>query len=90
MTGPAVFQKRPTQVQAMRWDGGNAVDLLAWGAPVTAMEAVGNGRPKLSLWVEARSSWVDVEVGEWIILNEHGFISTSPALFGHLYERVFV
>lgn len=89
MTAPLVFQKKPTQVEAMRWTGGNAVDLLAWGAPVTATEAVGNG-PKLSLWVEARSSWCDVQVGEWIICNEHGFISASPELFGHLYERVLV
>lgn len=74
----------------MRWDGENAVDLLAWGAPVTATDGVGNGHPKLSLWVEARSSWCDVQVGEWIIRNEHGFISASPELFGQLYERVLV
>lgn len=94
MTGPAVFQKRPTQVQAMRWTGDNFDDLSKWGAnntyPTPIVSPTDSKSGMLTLWVEARSSWVDVEIGEWIILNEHGFISASPALFGHLYERVFV
>lgn len=40
------------------------------------------------LWVEANTSWLPIEVGEWIIRDSRGLYPCKPDIFEQTYDAV--
>ena len=78
-------RKRPVEVEAMRWDGDNLRDLLAWGARVDL--AAWPEPNTLRVWVEPEQSWVWCPVGHYVVRGVKGeFYPVAPEVFAATYE----
>ncbi|OZC59248.1 hypothetical protein CH276_22640 [Rhodococcus sp. 06-470-2] len=96
MTGPScTFQKRPVRVQAIQWTGDNPYAVRAFTG-VHKVQPSGDhyvfttqdGVDHAKLYVAANDAWLEVEVGEWIIRDEHGYYPCKAERFIESYEPV--
>lgn len=78
------YTSRPTTITAGQWTGANLDEIKAW---------VGNDNldhwvsgTALTLWVEANTSWLPLEVGEWIIKDDLGFYPCKDSVFRAKYR----
>lgn len=86
MAGPRLIRKRPIVVEAMQWDGTNATyaELQEWTHRAVERDASGN----LSLWVEANTTFLDLELGEWILRDARGFYPCKADILAATYDVV--
>ena len=99
-----MFRKNPVVIQAHQWTGDNIAALwdnisaaFLYG-PTPAEPAVepdeeGKGCPAqparpARLYVAANDAWLDLEVGEWIIMDARGYYPCKPDIFAATYEAV--
>lgn len=84
-TPASTYISRPSSITALQWTGENLEDVKVW---------VGNDNldhwvsgTALTLWVEANTSWLPLETGEWIIKDDLGFYPCKDSMFQRKYER---
>jgi hypothetical protein len=91
---PAVFRKRPVEVQAVQWTGGNAEELMDFAG--SAFDAFEPGwrcgdDPEATAQVfdGLHSTWVLVYTGDWIIKGvRREFYPCRNDVFAETYETV--
>jgi hypothetical protein len=95
MTTISTFRKRPVEVQALRWTGGNEVEVAAFtGARFEALDEADRANcddPEATAQVfdVLHATWVLVYDGDWIIRGLKGeFYPCRDEVFTQSYERV--
>lgn len=96
--GPQRYRKRPTEIQAMFWNGRNTDLITKWCGTYrtddgerrtifTSPGAVtmGSGIPTADLWVEANKSIVMVQPNNWIARDRLGFYPIAAEVFNETY-----
>lgn len=88
LTPPAplgnTYTSRPVSITAMQWTGENLDDIKAWVGDDN-LDHWASG-VALTLWVEANTSWLPLEPGEWIVKDELGFYPCKDSIFQRKYE----
>lgn len=100
----AKFRIRPHEFEAIRFTGGNWVELTVLcgtrkddqGEEVPVFQKVGSvlvsfaalQGAKASLWSESRKTEVYVKVGDWIVHGREGFEAVDHTSFQRVYEEV--
>lgn len=84
------YRARPIEIDAFCWQGGDPVEQA--DAPVWALEALDDGRLKLSggfLFVMTLEGRMRAESGHWIVRGTEGELyPVRPTVFGRKYEPV--
>lgn len=92
MTASAKYRKRPIEVEAIQWTGGNAKDVLAFTDcafhPIDPADSLDDPEVTGDLYVAANSIHLGVETGEWIIKDARGFYPCKADVFARTYEAV--
>lgn len=97
MDEPKRFRKNPVEIEAIQWTGENEGAVKSFVGKILAGVAgeidgfaaendwyvVGT-----SLWVEANTSWLPIEIGEWIIKDSRGFYPCKDDIFQETYSSV--
>jgi hypothetical protein len=85
-TRPSTYRKRPIVIEAMQWTGDNIHDLQDW---ITAESLHGPVAAELArLYVAANDVWLNIEIGEWVLRDAHGFYPCKSDIFAATYEAV--
>ena len=91
---PALYQSKPTQVMAIRYDGtdGNVAAIREWvgleplgGAGFARYNAV-TGHAEL--WVSASDAWCQMFPGDWVVqeTDQVGFYPVNATAFANRYK----
>jgi hypothetical protein len=96
MTGPKTYLSKPSEIEALQWDGTNGAAVQAWaGADAfryveertdAALAKFGDLHPSAVLYVAANEAWLDLDWGEWVARDEHGFYPIKADVFERKYE----
>lgn len=98
---PGRYISVPTEIDAVQFNGENfaSVRELAgkkdyMGGFSWAFQPIGtylvdylNPEAKAELWVEANSSWVPIEIGEWILKDDLGCYPCKNDIFKRKYRE---
>lgn len=84
------YRHKPTTIKAIQYVGENDTGIGQWTgmAPHDPYPMFWVFEHGAMLYVQANSAWVDVEVGEWIAKDRHGFYPIKPDVFAESYEPV--
>jgi len=88
------FRKKPVEIEAMRWEGGDYECLNAFCGPHwSRADAVGETGPgdeeNVVVFNPLEKQWLNVPVGFWIIRGVKGELyPCEPAVFAATYEAV--
>lgn len=85
MDQPKLYQRKPTQLEAIQFTGENDDAIKAFGAEVKRTDIAGK---VLSLFVAANNGWLDLQVGEWIAKDDFGYYPIKDEQFKRVYEEV--
>ena len=85
MDQPKLYQRKPTQLEAIQFTGENDDAIRAFGAEVKRTDIA---EKVLSLFVAANNGWLDLQVGEWIAKDDFGFYLIKDEQFKRVYEEV--
>lgn len=93
MSAPTKFRKKPVEIEAMQFDGGNwiAVEAFASGRfhEVLPEDRLDDPDITAEVWDALHSTWVGVKDGQWIIRGVQGeFYPCDPDVFEATYEAV--
>lgn len=82
MSAAQRYRKKPVEIEAIRWTGGNFDQLEEWcGDHVACNEG---SRPRL--FIKANAVWIVLTVGEWVAKDRHGFYPIKDDVFLESYE----
>lgn len=80
--GPQAYRKKPVVIEAMRYDGRNAMAILAWVQTPEISEDFGGG-----IEIPTLEGTMRADVGDWIIRGIKGeFYPCKPDIFAATYE----
>ncbi len=86
------WRKRPVEVDAVRWTGDNAAELIAFtGTNFEPLDEPVDEDPEATAQVFDRlhSTWILVHTGDWIIRDVRGEVYPCRTdVFEATYERV--
>lgn len=85
------YRKKPVEVKAFRWDGGNWSGLTAWLDWLGYDEMHGPAMRQAddSAFIHTMEGEMEAEPGDWIIRGVEGeFYPCKPDIFDQTYERV--
>lgn len=85
------FRKRPVEVEAIRWGGGNDDELVEWTGGRFRHPIAGPGRSTAERQVfdELHATWVTVNLDDWVIRGVQGeFYPIRPDVLEATYEPV--
>ncbi len=77
------YRRLPTEIEALRWTGNNFPEVEQWCGDHAKANLL-----RLRLFVSANCAWVDLEPGEWIARDRHGFYPIKDDVFIETYEEV--
>lgn len=83
---PARYESSPQTITAHRYREENVAELASWMGQANVRY-----RPRVHLtqiWVAANESWVPLEDGEWVIVDELGFYPCKDVVFRKKYHKV--
>jgi hypothetical protein len=76
------FRKKPVVIEAIRYDGRNATEIMVWAGDAQIAERYIGG---LSIWT--LEGTMEADVGDWIIRGVKGeFYPCKPDVFEATYE----
>lgn len=76
------FRKKPVEIEAQEWTGGNAVSLLTWMGPHARQE-------DQSILISTLEGEMEASLGDWIIRGVKGeFYPCKPDIFAATYDPV--
>lgn len=74
------YQRRPTEIEAVRYDGTNAAEIIAWGASRI-------WKHREHLHIDGIHGVVYAEPGDWVLrTGEEDFYPCPDPAFRELYE----
>lgn len=90
------YRKKPVEIEAVRWDGENEMDLIAFVGPERFNALDDEDRqyaddPEWTAQVfdDLHGTWVGVYTGQWIVRGVKGeFYPCADDVFAETYERV--
>lgn len=89
------FRTRPVEVDAMRWEEDNLLEMIAWTGPAfftdRVVPATGNRNPEFTAAVYdiLHETWIAVKTGQWIVCGAKGeFYPCDDETFHWKYEEV--
>lgn len=92
MPGPALYRRRPIDMEAIQWTGDNAAELHAFAgsrfAEVPAEDRGDDPDETAQLLESTHSSWVGLLVGDWVGKVDGGFHLFSAETMAAGYDRV--
>lgn len=89
MIAPQRFRKRPTEVEAMQWDGTNDAEIRMWGADFWPIEPEDRAEdPDHTGQLATYSHYVGVPEGTWIVKDDNSFHPCFPDVFAATYEAM--
>lgn len=80
------FEKLPSHIEAVQWDGTNSQELIDW---TSGFQDLIEGQ-FASLYVAANEAWLQISVGTWIAKDQLGFYPIDNRVFGNSYPEVHV
>lgn len=84
------YQTRPVIRDCEQWTGDNE-EFLTQKFGLDILFTWGDDPPiplKASIWVEANQEWLSIEVGEWIIKDQHGIYPCKNDVFHEKYQKL--
>ena len=81
--GVQVYVSVPTQIRALRWTGTNGEAIKNW----TGGFEYGPIDGSAVLWVDANHAWIEIEIGEWVAQDTHGFYPIKDDIFQMKYRE---
>lgn len=85
MSAPARFRKKPVEIEAVQFDGDNAIAIARW----IGAEGVSTGVRGDRLVIVTLEGDMNASLGDWIIKGVQGeFYPCKPDIFEQTYEAV--
>jgi hypothetical protein len=90
------YRKRPVTIEALQWTGDNVEAIQQWVGcqegiylflPECGHDMSGTDNTKPVLYVAANDAWLNVEIGEWIAKDRHGFYPIKDDVFLESYDK---
>ena len=79
----AKYRKKPVVIDAIRWDGGNLLELVGFVDDESVLVDVGN------IFIRTLEGYMKISIGDYIIKGVKGeFYPCKPDVFEMTYERV--
>lgn len=93
MSAPAVFRKKPVEVQALQWTGDNTGALVDFTdgrfIAINPDDFTGVEGITARVYDELHSTWVGLHTGQWVIRGVQGeFYPIAEDVPAETYERV--
>ncbi|KIF67589.1 hypothetical protein HY68_01405 [Streptomyces sp. AcH 505] len=92
MPGPALYRRRPIEMEAVQWTGDNTAEMTAFAgtcfAEVPAEDRGDDPDETAQLLESTHSSWVGLLVGDWVGKVDGGFHLFSAETMAAGYDRV--
>lgn len=77
------YRKKPVVIDAIRWDGGDLLELVGFIDNETVLVDVGN------IFIRTPEGYMEISIGDYIIKGVKGeFYPCKPDVFEMTYERV--
>lgn len=79
----AKYRKKPVVIDAIRWDGGNLLELVGFVDDKSVLVDVGN------IFIRTLEGYMEISIGDYIIKGVKGeFYPCKPDVFEMTYEGV--
>ena len=79
-----MFRKKPVVIEAIQYNGNNAIEIMAWAKLPEISEGLLGG-----LEIETREGTMKADTGDWIIRGVKGeFYPCKPDIFEATYEAM--
>jgi hypothetical protein len=79
---PKRLRRKPTEINAIQWNGENVGPITKFGATIEDRGGT------LWLWVEANNAWLPLQLGEWIAKDFLGYYPIKQEAVRQNYEEV--